>query len=120
MPILIPPAVLDEVPAVLHLPMAPHPLHQRLGPDFVGGSARQPVTRLQGDLLATLPDLVIQPEDQLHSREIARLTHIVRRPGLVDPKLACLDLRPLFSTVLASGAVAAASAKQSVTASRTS
>src|SRR4051812_15329907 len=96
MPVLIPPAVLDEVQAVLHLPMAPHPLHQRLGFDLTGRQARQAVTRLHGDELATLPDLVIQPEDHPHPREIALLTPIVGRPGLVDPKLSCMDLRPLF------------------------
>jgi len=115
--VLIPPAVLDEVQAVFHLPVAANVLLEigsRDGVRIETGHEIPALTRNEFALGAT--DFAINSDGDATFGNVQTLPNVL---GIVeaDPKPACLLIEPLFSILSSAGGLGGSWKKQASRAS---
>jgi len=120
MPILVPPAVFEEMKAVFDLPVAANGRMKSGGRHGLGGTAGHEVARVvKRNRAVGLPDLTIGTDGDLAARKVQAIAEI-RGIVQVEPDSAGIPLEPLFSVISWAGRAVVAAAKQVVKASRTS
>jgi hypothetical protein len=119
-PILVPPAVFEEMKAVFNLPVAADGGMESGGGNRLRSTAGDEIACvMQGNRTVGLANFAIGADGDLTARKVQTLADIL---GIIEiePDSPGILLEPFFSVVSWAGRASAAAAKQVVKASRTS
>ncbi len=118
--VLVPPTILHQMQAVLHLPVIANKTPQVHRRDRAGIEAAQEITRVpRKQNLFRAPHLTVHANRDAAIRDVQLFAQIF---GVVDlaPQFSDVDVRPFLLKQISSGSVVSASRKQYFTASRVS